>query len=187
MKNYLMILLAIVSVSFTQAQTTEVDGVTLENTISLDGSDLALNGAGTRVKYFMDMYVGGLYVTTKTSDASKVIAGDEPMAMRLTIVSSLISSDKMTDAVDDGFDEVLGRKMSSMQKEINTFKSFFKEEITEGDVFDISYSKANGTVVYKNGTKKGAIAGIDFKKALFAIWLGDSPADKKLKKGMLGM
>lgn len=182
-----MILIVFLGTSLIQAQTTELDGVTLENTISLNGSDLALNGAGTRVKYFMDMYVGGLYVTTKTSDASKVIAGDEPMAMRLTIVSGLISSDKMTSAVDDGFEEVLGGKVSAMQKEINTFKSFFKDEITKGDVFDIAYSKANGTVVYKNGAKKGAIAGLDFKKALFAIWLGDSPADKKLKKGMLGM
>lgn len=187
MKNYLMIFVAFMSLSLVQAQTTEVDGVTLENTITLNGNDLMLNGAGTRVKYFIDMYVGGLYVTSKTKEASKIINGDEEMAMRLTIVSSLISSDKMTDAVDDGFEEVLGRNVASLQKEINTFKSFFKDEISGGDVFDISYTKGMGTVVYKNGTKKGAIAGLEFKKALFAIWLGDSPADKKLKKGMLGL
>jgi hypothetical protein len=37
------------------------------------------------------------------------------------------------------------------------------------------------------GAKKGTIIqGVDFKKALFSIWLGDQPADKNLKKGMLG-
>jgi hypothetical protein len=33
---------------------------------------------------------------------------------------------------------------------------------------------------------KGTIAGYDFKKSLFSIWLGSKPADENLKKGMLG-
>ena len=32
----------------------------------------------------------------------------------------------------------------------------------------------------------GTIRGLDFKKALFAIWLGEKPADNSLKQGMLG-
>ncbi len=185
MKKLFLAFMAVCTLSISQAQT-EVDGVTFENTVTMDGNTLMLNGAGTRVKYFMDMYVGGLYVTSKTNNASKVINGDEGMAMKLTIVSGLISSDKMTDAVDDGFDEVLDGNTSAMQSKIDKFKSFFSEEINKGDVFDISYSKNSGTTVYKNGKKAGSIEGFDFKKALFAIWLGDKPADKKLKKGMLG-
>ena len=185
MKNYLLALVAVFSIAFADAQT-EVDGVKFDNTLTLSGNELMLNGAGTRVKYFMDMYVGGLYVTSKTKDGNKVVNADEAMAMRLNIVSGLISSGKMEDAIDDGFDEVLDGNVASMQKQIDTFKSFFSEEISKGDVFDISYSKAGGTEVYKNDKKVGAIAGLDFKKALFAIWLGDKPADKKLKKGMLG-
>jgi predicted transposase/invertase (TIGR01784 family) len=34
--------------------------------------------------------------------------------------------------------------------------------------------------------EKGKIEGIEFKKALFSIWLGSTPADSTLKKGMLG-
>lgn len=41
-------------------------------------------------------------------------------------------------------------------------------------------------MVYKNGTKKGSIDGLDFKKALFGIWLCNKPADEDLKEGMLG-
>ncbi|MDH3389472.1 MAG: chalcone isomerase family protein, partial [Gammaproteobacteria bacterium] len=33
----------------------------------------------------------------------------------------------------------------------------------------------------------GLIPGEDFKNALLEIWLGNYPADKKLKKGMLGL
>jgi hypothetical protein len=36
------------------------------------------------------------------------------------------------------------------------------------------------------GALKGTIKGIDFKRAVFSIWLGEKPADAKLKKGMLG-
>jgi len=185
MKNLLVAFITVLSISFTNAQT-EVDGVTLDNAITIDGNSLVLNGAGTRVKYFMDMYVGGLYVTSKTNDGTKTANADEAMALKLTIVSGLISSDKMTSAVDDGFDEVLNGNTSAMQSKINKFKGFFSEEINKGDVFDISYAKGKGTTVYKNGSKVGSIDGLEFKKALFAIWLGNSPADKKLKKGMLG-
>ena len=31
-----------------------------------------------------------------------------------------------------------------------------------------------------------AIEGLDFKKAVFGIWLGKEPADSNLKEGMLG-
>jgi hypothetical protein len=37
-----------------------------------------------------------------------------------------------------------------------------------------------------NGRTAGTIPGVDFKRALFAIWLGDKPADRTLKEGMLG-
>ena len=37
-----------------------------------------------------------------------------------------------------------------------------------------------------NGKYKGVTGNIDFKKALWSIWLGTNPADEKLKKKMLG-
>ncbi|MGD2172849.1 MAG: chalcone isomerase family protein, partial [Gammaproteobacteria bacterium] len=41
--------------------------------------------------------------------------------------------------------------------------------------------------VSRNGKELGAIPGDDFKTALLEIWLGNHPADKQLKKGMLGL
>ena len=40
-------------------------------------------------------------------------------------------------------------------------------------------------MVYKNGKEVGVVEGLDFKKALFAIWLGEDPADDDLKEAML--
>ena len=61
------------------------------------------------------------------------------------------------------------------------------ENLKKGDSFTIANVPGMGVVVYKNGAKKGAVDGQDFKKALFGIWLSNNPADADLKKAMLGM
>ena len=33
---------------------------------------------------------------------------------------------------------------------------------------------------------RGTIPGVDFQRALLAIWLGEHPADASLKRGLLG-
>ncbi|MGL5395016.1 MAG: chalcone isomerase family protein, partial [Shewanella sp.] len=40
----------------------EVSGVQVADSITLDAQTLQLNGAGVRSKFFMDLYVGSLYV-----------------------------------------------------------------------------------------------------------------------------
>lgn len=138
-----------------------------------------------REKIVFDLYAGGLYLQSKTTDAKKVISADETMAMKLHIVSGLVSSKKMTSAVDDGFQASMNGDVSSLSDKIETFKGFFSDEIVKGNIFDITYIKGRGSVVYKNGKEIGVIEGMVFKKALFGIWLGANPADDDLKEAML--
>ena len=53
-------------------------------------------------------------------------------------------------------------------------------------VIYLDYIPGRGTRVTINGESKGLIAGRDFNNALLDIWLGEEPADKGLKKAMLG-
>lgn len=184
MKNFILVALAIFSFTFSQAQT-QVGDATLPNTLSMGGTDLVLNGAGMREKVVFDLYAGGLYLQSKTSDAKSVINADETMAMKLHIVSRLVSSKKMTSAVDDGFQASMNGDISALADKIETFKGFFSDKIVKGNIFDIAYVKGKGSVVYKNGKEVGVIEGMDFKKALFGIWLGANPADADLKAAML--
>ena len=50
----------------------------------------------------------------------------------------------------------------------------------------LDYIPGHGTVVTIRGEQKGIIEGADFYTALLDIWLGEKPADKSLKKAMLG-
>lgn len=185
MKTALFLLFAVVFTASAPAQT-KIGGATLPNTVSYVGENLVLNGAGVREKYWMDMYAGGLYLKNKTSNSKEIVAANEPMALKIHILSKLISSEKMVEAVNEGFENTTKGNMAALSSEINKFKSFFDEEISKNDVFDIVYIPSKGVVVYKNGKEKGTIKGMDFKKALFGIWLSDNPADKKLKEGLLG-
>jgi len=185
MKNILIVFLTIFSLNFASAQT-QVGAVTLPNTVNFGGQDLALNGAGIRKKAMvLKLYSGGLYLANPSSDAKSIINSGDHMAIKLHITSGFISSDAMKEAVIDGFDASMDGDTTSLTKEIEKFVSFFNEEITEDNIFDITYQGNRGVVVYKNGAELGSITGSDFKKALFGIWLGDDPADKKLKKAML--
>ena len=48
------------------------------------------------------------------------------------------------------------------------------------------YLPKEGVKVYKNNKLLGTIEGMEFKRALFGIWLSKKPADKDLKQAMLG-
>lgn len=179
-----IIVLFATTLSFSQ---TEVSGIELPDTFEVGETSLDLNGAGVREKFWMDLYVGGLYTDHETENAQEVINSNAPMALKIHMVSGLISSGKMSSAVEDGFENSTDGHMEPHRVKIDKFKSFFSNEISEDDVFDITYSPSEGVVVFKNNKELGTIEGLDFKKALFGIWFCDKPADKDLMKGMLNI
>jgi hypothetical protein len=185
MKKQIITFFVLIATAMTMNAQKTVAGVKVDDKLAIEGQNLVLNGVGTRVKMFMDMYVGALYVEKKSTNANEIMASKDGAAIRLTIVSGLISSDKMIDAVTEGFENSTGGKTAPLKSKIDKFISFFKDEIKKGDVFTM-VNTDEGVVVYKNNTKKGTIEGNDFKKALFGIWLSAKPADKNLKKAMLG-
>lgn len=164
----------------------EIGGIKIPGSIKVADQQLLLNGAGTREKFWMDMYVGALFVKTKTQNASEIIAANDIMVMELTIVSGLITSQKMSDAVDEGFIKSTNNSLSSLQTRINQFKQIFKDEIKKGDKYVFQYEPSKGLSIIRNGKLSAIIPGLDFKKALFGIWLCDNPADKDLKLQLLG-
>ena len=180
------IIIAVIMALPTQAQM-KVNSVTLPATIKAGETVCALNGGGIRKKLFFKLYVGGLYLEEKSSDANAIVNADKAMAVKLEITSGMISSENMSEAINEGFEASTGENIAPLKAEIEEFVNTFKKsEIVEGNVFDIIYVPGKGVESYKNGALQGTIAGMDFKKALFGIWLGAKPADDDLKAAMLG-
>ena len=159
----------------------------LPGSLEFDDTELVLNGTGMRKKWMMDIYEGGLYLPSKSSDPQAIISADQPMAVRLEMVSGMITSEKMEDALTEGLQHSTGGNIAPIKTHVDAFLAVFQEEIKEGDIFDIAYLPGKGMDIYKNAQFKSSIdGGMAFKRAIFGIWLGDKPADKKLKSGMLG-
>ena len=144
------------------------------------------NGSGFRKKSFITLYEGTLYLTQRSQDAAKIVAADSPMAIRLQIKSGFVSQQKMMGALEEGFKKATNGNTSPIAGEIQSFRKCFGEPINKGDVFVIAYLPDRGVSVLKNGQLKGSIAGIEFKKAVFGIWLSPTPVDANLKSSLLG-
>ena len=173
--------------AFTGFAQIEISDVELPAKMKSSSVDFDLNGGGLREKLWIDLYVGALYLVEKTSDANKVMNDDKPMMIHLEIVSTLITSEKMQKACNEGFEKATKGNTTPLQTEIDAFIDAFKEEIREKDTYTLTYVPGKGTDIYKNDKFIKNIKGLAFKKALFGIWMCDEPADEDLKEGMLGL
>ena len=164
----------------------EIGGIAMPDSLAAGQARLILNGAGLRTKFFMSLYVGGLYLAQKNVDAGRVVEADEPMAIRLHIISSHITSEKMETATREGFEKSTNGNTAPVKAQIENFITVFKDKINENDIYDFVYIPNRGLEIYKNAKLKSLIEGLAFKQALFGIWLSDKPAQKSLKEEMLG-
>tara|TARA_B100000809_G_C15062146_1_gene502762 strand:- start:167 stop:727 length:561 start_codon:yes stop_codon:yes gene_type:complete len=184
--KYLLTLLTLVCALSVSAQT-KIHGIVMPNVVKADGQYLKINGGGIREKMFLDLYVGVLYLDEKSSSANDIINADKPMAIKMRIISGMVSKDNMEEAIREGFDKSTGGKTDPINDKINSLiAKGFAGEIVKGDVFDLIYIPGTGTTLTKNNKDLVTISGLDFKKALFGVWLCDQPADADLKKKMLG-
>jgi hypothetical protein len=185
MKKFGLLFTIVALVSFTSAaQKRTVAGVSFPAKATINGKTTLYNGAGLREKYTFDLYVAALYLRRPSMDANKIITDNAEMGIHLELVSNKVTKDKFVETVKEGFEKASHGKATDDQ--ISKFMGFFKSEFKDGDKIDLDYIPGKGVIAKKNGKKLGIMAGLDFKKALFSIWLGTKPADKSLKKGMLG-
>ncbi len=183
----MVLFLALLCLTISPSFAMEIGGVNLPDSIPCGKEVLKLNGAGIRKKFFLSLYVAGLYLEHKSSSPQEILSPNTPVALRLCIVSRLISSRNMEKATREGFEKSTHGNLQGLEKRIDEFISVFKcEPIKRGDVFDLIYLPSKGVLVYKNGKKLKEIKGADFKRALFGIWLSDDPVQKDLKEKLLG-
>jgi hypothetical protein len=187
MKKMVFLFMVLVFLQASLALGIEIGGVQLPDDLMLNKTKLQLNGAGLRKKVVIKVYAGGLYLLQKETDPAKIITVDEPMAIRMHFIHSKVSKESLVNAWNEGFANATNDNTAAIEKEIKEFNGYFQEDAKKGDVYDVIYQPGQGISVEIKGKRMGPIPGLEFKKAVFGIWLGEKPADAKLKKGMLGM
>ncbi len=164
----------------------DVEGVDVPESVTVSDKTLQLNGAGVRTKMFFDIYVGALYLPTSTTTTAGVLDMPGPKQVSMTFLYKEVDREKLTNGWEEGFRlNQPEEEMAGLKDRLQQFNDLF---ITahKGDVFVFNFLADGSTNVILNGKEAGAIPGADFQRALLSVWLGEKPADKDLKKAMLG-
>ena len=166
----------------------ELGGVFVDDEVTVEnGEKLVLNGIGLREKFWVDVYVGSLYLPEKTSSVADILSSQKAWRIQMDFVYEEVDQEKLVTAWRDGFKMNQEKDViNAISERMDQFYGFFNENAVEKDQFIIDYIPGKGTTVSKNKKVLGTIPGVDFKNALLEIWLGNFPADDSLKRGMLG-
>jgi hypothetical protein len=174
------------SLAYAQAS---LSGVKYEETATLAGSKLHLNGAGIRYKGPFKVYAAGLYVTRKAGTTEELLS--LPGAKRISVV--MLREIDATElgklfvrGVEDNMDRAaLSRLIPGLLRMSQIFSDHKK--LQAGENFTVDWIPGTGTVVSVRGVPQGEpFREPEFFNALLRIWLGATPADWKLKEHLLG-
>lgn len=167
----------------------KVGDIEIPDTLSVSqtATRLVLNGAGVREKFFLDIYIGALYLPTATQDAAAILRDTGAGSVLMHFLHSEVSKEKITGGWQDGLEANLGSaELAAMKPRLDDFNKLFRT-VRAGEVIRIDYTPAGGTEVFINDERQGSIEGNDFFRALLQVWLGSRPVSKALKQNMLGL
>ncbi|MHB8836428.1 MAG: chalcone isomerase family protein [Candidatus Methylomirabilia bacterium] len=170
----------------TLAGAATVKGVSFPDSATIGGRECRLNGVGVRKKIVISVYLGALYLATPTGDAATAIAAEEPKRIVMHFVHSKVGAEAIREAWRDGFADNSAATLPQLKERLERFSGWFNADLLKGEQVVLTYLPGQGTEVAVQGKVRGVIEGADFMRALWAVWLGEKPADGGLKKGMLG-
>jgi hypothetical protein len=166
-----------------------VEGVTLAESVMLDGQPLKLNGTGVRAVAWLKGYVAGLYVTKPSRDAAQLINAKGAKRISMHMLREA-DSEVFVKALYSGFRKNHSEEqMKAFGPRMDVFDDAIKAlgAVKAGDVVNLDFVPGRGLVMTVNGQIRGKpVPGDDFYAAVMKIFIGERPVDKKMKAGLLG-
>ena len=161
-------------------------GVNFPDRMRVDGSELTLNGVGVRKATFLkvNVYVAALYSAKPSRDPKALVAASGPDELILHFVRN-VGVDDLTKAWNEGFERNSRQQLPTFKERIAKLNSWMSDMKT-GQRLTFIRRPGVGIEVAVDGAVKGTVEGDDFARALLSIWLGESPPNPELKRGLLG-
>ena len=185
----LLLTSALIHVSATAAPLV-IHGVKVEDTATVGGATLQLNGAGTRYKGPFKVYVGDLYTSKKVTTLDELVAAPGPKRLTMTFLREIEAGPfgkLLTRGVEDNVSKA---EISKLVPGLIRMGDIFtvNKLLIPGDIITIDWIPGTGMVVTAKGKPQGEpFKEPEFFKAIMSIWFGQSPADWRLKDAMLGV
>jgi hypothetical protein len=168
------------------AQAATLAGIELPDMMKAGEKTLTLNGIGIRQAtiFKIDVYVAGLYLESKSSDANAVLASKGIKHMEMRFMRS-VSQKQIADTWGKGMKANCTRSCDEVLKQLDQITAQIPE-FSKGDTLSIRFSSER-TEISARGKPLGSIQGEAFGQALLAVWLGASPPSEDLKKSLLSI
>jgi hypothetical protein len=167
----------------------ETGGVNFDSQARLNDSNLVLNGAGIRSKFFVKVYAIGLYLPQKANDADRALEQPGPKRVRIVTLRD-VGAEMFVEGLAKGIQKNhSATELAVFKPRLDQFVAALKsqKEVAKGSVVTLDLTPDNQTRLSINGTLIGKeIAGEDFYRALMRVWLGGEPAQDDLKSDLLG-
>ncbi|MBN2344822.1 MAG: chalcone isomerase family protein [Candidatus Aminicenantes bacterium] len=161
-------------------------GITLPDSLEVDGQKLVLNGMALRKKIIFKVYVAGLYLPVKESDGVKVLAADTHRCTVMHFVRS-VKANQVNEAWYEGLEANTPGYSAQLKQQFDQMAAQM-EDLKNGDKLVFTYKPGVGTEIKVKGKVKGILGDKAFADALFACWIGEKPGPgEKFKKGLLGL
>jgi hypothetical protein len=174
------------------ADATTVAGVHFPDnvTITPEGPELVLNGAGERKILMLRIYAIALYLPVRASTLADAVGIKGPKRMHMVMLRNEITAKQVHDHViariEDGTQP---SEMAVMKSRLADLEHIIEAErvINLGGSIMLDFVPVRGTLIRVNGGLKGEpIPGEDFYNALLRIWLGDRARSLTLRDQLLG-
>lgn len=145
---------------------------------------LTIRGTGVlRYLVVIEAYAGALY-TLPGLDTQNVLA-DTPKRLELRYYHAIKGED-FGPATYKGLEKFLSKEQIDRLRERIDYLNSLYVDVEPGDRYALTYVPGIGTELSLNGEPRGVVEGVDFASALFALWLGDKPFDRRFKSALLG-
>lgn len=161
-----------------------IDGARFALSCRVGSEKLSLRGVATlRYLRFIRAYAGGLYLPPTIPSADAL--SDVPKRLVLEYFHRIEAED-FADAtrtmIEKNTDtETFTRITPALDRLCQAYRT-----VAPKDRYALSYTPEKGLDLTLNGTLLGTFEGEAFARAMFAIWIGRDPIDKKFRNRLLG-
>jgi hypothetical protein len=169
---------------FNKVGATEIADIKILPTISCDGKEIPLSGAGLRTATILKIkiYVLALYTPTPIRKDNGPELEQRPICFDLTYLRDFDNGD-VDKAWKYQFEESAEHKYGNFKNDLNELQKIFGEIKGKRNQF-IEFT-GETSKFYENGKLKGEIKGKDFQKTFLSIWFGKNPPTEALKENLL--
>jgi len=171
------------------AGTVDIGGIKFEDNLTIYNNSLLLNGAGIVSNGKTPQYSAQIYAKQKFTTLDALSATPGPKRLVLTAIREVDTGpilkllSRSVDATASKGD--MAKLIPGMMNIGNVFKA--NRVLKPGEVMTMDWIPITGLVIYIGGKMQGdPMREPELFRAAMGVWMGETPADAKLKDALLG-